>query len=390
MIDSSCPDVEKAIDDYLLWMMTVRYKKTTICQYERILNHFAGFIRTRKIKPDAVFTFDTLKAFEKDLGLCLASNAVRGLARYLYRENRLAAPIVRLAKTLPDIYEQYLLDYLKTRQVGYSMLHLTRRILSALNGYLQKEKIDLSDLKIGHVDDFLKTYNAPYATKSKAHNRSCLRTFLRYLYYEKNILRKDLASLLTAAPIFAYANPPRFLRPEEIKRLFSSLSFSTSKNLRANAMLYLSYSLGLRPKEISLISLEHIFFSKGEITLPDRKNTSPIKLPLPEDTLKAICAYIIGARAQSESRALFLTLRPPFRRVSPASISQEITASLHKANIAQTAYSLRHSYAQGLLEAGSTIFDIKEMLGHDKIQTSRRYIKIHIQLMRKVLWDETF
>jgi integrase/recombinase XerD len=390
MIDSSFPDVEKTIDDYLLWMMTTTYKKTTISQYERILNHFAGFIRTRKIKPDAVFTFDTLKAFEKDLGLCLASTAVRGLARYLYRENRLAAPILRLPKRLPDIYEQYLMDYRKTRQVGYSMLHLTRRILSALNGYLQKEKIALSDLKIGHVDDFLKMYNSHYAAKSKAHNRSCLRTFLRYLYYEKSIIRKDLASLLRAAPIFAYANPPRFLRPGELKRLFSSLNFSTPKNLRANAMLYLAYSLGLRPKEISLISLDDILFSKGEIALPDRKNTSPIKLPLPEDTLKAICAYIIGARAQTESRALFLTLRPPFRRVSPASVSQEITASLHKANIPQTAYSLRHSYAQGLLEAGRTIFEIKEMLGHDKIQTSRRYIKIHIQLMRKVLWDETF
>jgi len=189
--------------------------------------------------------------------------------------------------------------------------------------------------------------------------------------------------------LFAHSNPPRFLRPGEIKRLFSSLSFSTPKDLRANAMLYLSYSLGVRPKEISLVTLDDISFRQGEISLPDRKNTSPITLPLPEDTLKAICAYIIGARAQGKNRALFLTLRAPYKRVSPASVSQEITACLHKANIAQTAYSLRHSYAQGLLEAGRSIFEIKEMLGHDKVQTSRRYIKIHIQLMRKVLWHES-
>jgi integrase/recombinase XerD len=388
MKDSYCPDVEKAIDDYLVWMISAGYKKTTIYCYERILKHFSGFIRTRKVKPDAVFTLDTLKAFEKDPGLCLASNAVRGLARYLYRENRLASPIIRHPQRLPDIYEQYLLYSQKTRQVSHGMLQSTRRVLSALNGYLQKENIGLSSMKIEHLDDFLKTYNTPYAVKSKAHNRSCLRTFLRYLY-QRNIVRKDLASLLRAAPIFAYSNPPRFLRPDEVKRLFSSLTFSTPKDLRANAMLYLSYSLGLRPKEISLIRLDDILFSKGEICLPDRKNTCPIKLPLPEDALKAICAYIIGARPHADSRALFLTLHPPYRRALPASVGQEVTACLHKANIPQTAYSLRHSYAQALLEAGTSIFEIKEMLGHDKIQTSRRYIKIHIQLMRKVLWNET-
>lgn len=382
-------DLIQAIEDYLLWMICAGYKKATIYQYERILKHFVEFIRTRNVKQDAVLTFDTLKAFEKDLGLCLCSSAVKGLARYLHRENRLAAPITGLVQRLPDIYEQYLLDYHKNRQVGHGMLESTRRVLSALNGYLQKENVGLSGLKIEHLDDFLKTYNAPYAAKSKAHNRSYLRGFLRYLYHERNILGKDLASFLTAAPIFAYANPPRFLRPDEVKRLFSSLSFSTPKDLRATAMLYLSYSLGLRPKEISLIRLDDILFSKGEIAVPDRKNTNPIKLPLPEDTLKAICAYILGARPQTESRALFLTHRAPYKTISPASVSQQITACLHKANIPQTAYSLRHSYAQALLEAGRSIFEIKEMLGHDKIQTSRRYIKIHIQLMRKVLWDET-
>jgi site-specific recombinase XerD len=51
---------------------------------------------------------------------------------------------------------------------------------------------------------------------------------------------------------------------------------------------------------------------------------------------------------------------------------------------------LRHTYAQNLLEAGASIFEIKEMLGHDKIESTKNYLRIHIQLMRKVLFDETF
>jgi len=195
--------------------------------------------------------------------------------------------------------------------------------------------------------------------------------------------------MLTAPPNFAHANPPRFLRPDEIKRLFSSLAFSTARDLRANAMIYLAYSLGLRPKEISRISLDDLFFGESKIAVPDRKNTRPIRLPLPEDTLKAICAYVIGARPKSDSRALFMSLHAPYKAMLPCSVGRDITACLRRANIAHSAYSLRHSYAQTLLEAGRSVCEIKEMLGHDRIQTTSRYLKIHVSLMRKVLWDET-
>jgi len=54
-----------------------------------------------------------------------------------------------------------------------------------------------------------------------------------------------------------------------------------------------------------------------------------------------------------------------------------------------SAYWLRHTYAQNLLEAGVSIYEIKEMLGHDSIESTKKYLHIHIKLMRKVLFDET-
>ena len=53
-----------------------------------------------------------------------------------------------------------------------------------------------------------------------------------------------------------------------------------------------------------------------------------------------------------------------------------------------TAYWLRHTYAQNLLEAGAKLFEIKEMLGHDSIESTGKYLSIHTALMRKVLFDE--
>jgi site-specific recombinase XerD len=66
-----------------------------------------------------------------------------------------------------------------------------------------------------------------------------------------------------------------------------------------------------------------------------------------------------------------------------------LSRCLKKAGLSATAYWLRHTYAQNLLEAGASIYEIKEMLGHDRIDSTRKYLSIHIELMRKVLFDET-
>jgi len=154
-------------------------------------------------------------------------------------------------------------------------------------------------------------------------------------------------------------------------------------------MIHLGYTLGLRPKEISLITLDDITFGRCEIHLPDRKSNNPIKLPLPEVTIKAIAAYIVGARAKSNRRRLFLSLRAPYEPITPAAVSKDIGLCMRKAGLSSSAYWLRHTYAQNLLETGASVFEIKQMLGHDRIQTTQRYIHIHTRLMCEVLFDDS-
>ena len=164
---------------------------------------------------------------------------------------------------------------------------------------------------------------------------------------------------------------------------------STAKELRIYAMVHLAYTMGLRPREISLVSLDDICFVRQQISLPDRKNTTPLILPVPEETLKAISAYLVGGRPKSTSRRLFLTLWPPIRPVSANSVTYYIGLCIRELGLPASAYWLRHSYAQNLLEAGRSIYEIKEMLGHDHIESTRKYLTIHIKLMREVLFDET-
>lgn len=379
--------LEQAVEDYLLWMISKGYAQGTWKKHEITLRRFLDYVDRKAIPDEAVLTYDTLRVFQKEKRLPCRSSAITGLSRYLFEQGRIPQPIKKPCEKLPEIFEEYIAYYTRSRQPAD--LRYIKRVLSALNKYLHRSGMDIAALKIEHLDNFLAGFGSHSDRSTQHQNRSGLRGFLRYLYQERGILKKDLAPLIIGAPLFARAQPPRFLRPQEIKQLFSSFDLSSSRELRAYAMCHMAFTLGLRPKEITLVTLDDISFSSHEITLPQRKGNNPIRLPLPEDTTKAIAAYIVGTRPKVEERRLFLNLAAPYRPVITATVRYDILCAMRKAKLPSSPYWLRNTYAQSLLEAGKSIFEIKEMLGHGHIQTTQRYLHIHTKLMREVLFNET-
>ena len=376
----------QAVDDYLLWMISGGYADATIKNYEQILNHFVDFIACHQIGWDQIFSSADLHGFAQGTKTQLA--AVRGLCRYLVKQKRIVAPIEKEKYLLPNVYDQYLDYYATTRQTGSRRIKSIRRVLAAFDGYLENTKIKLAALTIEHIDAFFADFNANFSQSTCKVYRSIVRGFLSYLFHQRQILKRDLAPLVVGAPIFARAKPPTFLRADELKRLFDNIDLSSQSGLRTYAMLQLAYTLGLRPIEICQITLDNISFNKAELSINWRKCHNPLKLPVPEITIKAIAAYIIGARPQSDLRTLFLSLMPPYGPVTPTTVTHHFKVHMQKVNPAATVYWLRHTYAQNLLQTGVSLFEIKELLGHDSIESTRKYLLIHIKLMRKVLFDE--
>jgi len=378
--------LKQAVDDYLLWMISSGYADATIKNYEQILNHFVDFIACHKIGWDQIFSSANLHCFDQSTKAQLA--AIRGLCRYLVKQKRIVAPIEKEKYRLPNVYEQYLNYYATTRQAGNSRIKSIRRVLAAFDGYLENTKIKLAALTIEHIDAFFAEFNCGFSPATCRVYRSIIRGFLSYLYHQRKILKRDLAPLVVGAPMFAKAKPPTFLRAVEIKKLFDSIDCYSQTGLRTYAMLQLAYTLGLRPVEICQITLDDISFRKAEININMRKCHNPLILPLPEVTVKAIAAYIIGARPQSDLRTLFLSLMPPYGPITPTTVNHHFKVHMQKVNPAATAYWLRHTYAQNLLQAGVSLYEIKELMGHDSIESTRKYLLIHIKLMREVLFDE--
>ena len=392
MIDKNNQRLEQAIHDYLEWLKSIEYRNSKArMRYEQVLADFLVSVKSRNMAWKDIFTLDTLKDFRTATTLPHPSHALRGLSGYLFREGRISQPL-RMPNyqiDLPDSYEAYLRYHEQSKQLPYRQIKQIRRVLASFHDYLERAKIPLSSLKIEQVDSFLAAFHERFAPDTCRTYRSYLRGFLTYLYQERRIINRDLAPLMVGNRLYAQAKPPKFLRPQEVQKLFASLTLSSPTDIRTYAMVHLAYSLGVRPIEISKITLDDIAFGKGELTLRDTKSTNPLTLPLPEHTIKAITAYIVGARPDSKSRRLFVSFQSPYRSISAATVGRYISQSMKQAGLCSSAYWLRHTYAQNLLESGGSIFEIKEMLGHDKIESTKNYLHIHISLMRKVLFNET-
>jgi site-specific recombinase XerD len=380
--------LEKWIDDYLMFMAENGWANRTVATHEWILRHFKTFAAERGLPGDKAVLPENRADFLDLCKLTKAHGVIVGFSRWLEETGIVEKPEDTNAAPLPDVFERYVERIRKTRSVKDSRIIQIRKELGGFHVWLKDCGIRLSDLKIGQVDDFLRFRARGLAPGTCSDIRSIVKGFLRYLWLEQKILRRDLASMIVSAPVFAYENPPKYLRKDEIRKLFAAADLGTNEGLRAHAMMRLAYTTGLRPGEIARILMSDVSFEKGELTVPERKGNNPVRFPLPEETVKSVAAYVIGARPENAGRNLFVSLSPPHNPVTGGLVSDAIAKVMRRAGVPGTPYWLRHTYAQNLLESGASIFEIKEMLGHDCIKATKRYLHIHIKLMREVLFDD--
>jgi integrase/recombinase XerD len=389
MADKDIRMLVEAITDYLEWEKTIKahHPHRPLMRDSLVLIDLLRFTARNEMAWEDMFTLPTLKRFSQFSGFKHASRSLIELSGFLYSHGKIPRPLTipRRLIDLPDPFNSYL--HQQSHKASLNYLRQVNRILASFHAYLEKHSILLAKLKIEDLDQFLAGLRVARSTRSLY--RSYLRGFLKYLHRERRIIKKDLAPLLVGPRLFCKQKPPQFLRPQEVQTLFASLPLATPSDIRTYAIVLLAYTLGLRPVEISTITLDDISFRKAELTLSNRKGLNPVTLPLPGQTIKALAAYLAKARPKSPSRSLFVNFPFPYAPMQSASVIQCISKAMKRAGLAFSAYSLRHTYAQNLLHMGHSVYEIKEMLGHDNIHSTQKYLHIHTDLMRKVLFHET-
>ncbi|MBK6821667.1 MAG: tyrosine-type recombinase/integrase [Saprospiraceae bacterium] len=148
-------------------------------------------------------------------------------------------------------------------------------------------------------------------------------------------------------------------------------------------MLSLIYSCGLRREELIQLKPEHADGKRNILIIKQAKGKKDRIAPLSNKTLQLIRAYYEAFRPQK-----FLFERQRVGEVYDSrSLQMVLKQSLIKARISipVTLHWLRHSYATHLLENGTDLRYIQEILGHSSIKTTEIYTHVSTKSIQKIV-----
>ena len=162
---------------------------------------------------------------------------------------------------------------------------------------------------------------------------------------------------------------PNVLSKEEVKQLLKC-----TKNLKHKAMLSLIYSCGLRRSELLALKPAHIDSKRGVLLIRNAKGRKDRITPLPQMMIEMLRTYYLQYRP-----TLYLFEgQVKGENYSERSLNLVFNNALLRGNIKRpaTLHSLRHSYATHLLEAGTDLRYIQELLGHKSSKTTEIYTHV--------------
>lgn len=204
---------------------------------------------------------------------------------------------------------------------------------------------------------------------SISRHRASIKRFFQYLR-RKKLVEHDPAK--DCEKIRKPKTLPVFLTEMEMTTLYGRI-----RNQRQRAMVTLLYECGLRNAELRYLLVDDV--SGGFVHVRHGKRDKERYIPISTQAVAIVDEWLRGRG--TDSRYLIsseLGNRLPERTVQKTILSLARDIPKHV-----TPHTLRHSIATHLHNRGVDLRDIQEFLGHDSIETTRRYVHVAKEGLRE-------
>lgn len=218
-----------------------------------------------------------------------------------------------------------------------------------------------------------------------------------YLYYCKNNKNYSFSAMKQAIASIRYLYlkvllkpPPQSLsielrKPNRLPIVLSKKNIvkmiKVTSNLKHKTILLLIYSAGLRLGELLNLKLGDIDSETMKIHIRQSKGKKDRYIMLSENVLKLLREYYKLYKPKD-----YIIEGQKGGKYSPKSVQNIFKAALKKAGIKKkaTVHTLRHSFATHLLDEGTDIRYIQELLGHRKLETTQIYTHVSSYSINKI------
>ena len=210
-----------------------------------------------------------------------------------------------------------------------------------------------------------------------------LRSLLRFLFLQE-MITTPLGEGVPPVPGWTDTAVPRRLAATEVQALLDSCDRATASGKRDLAILLLLARMGLRAAEVAGLELDDFDWRAGELAVRGKAGHRD-RMPLPAEVGEAVAAYLLKARPGAESRAAFLTLRPPPRPMGHTAVGQIVWRQCRIAGVEPVrAHRLRHALATELLSRGVRLPEIAQVLRQRDLGTTAIYAKVDYPALREL------
>lgn len=242
------------------------------------------------------------------------------------------------------------------------------------------------------VKSFLNYFNGKFTEPSKI-NETAIKEWI--MFGNSINSRKHRISAIKLFYIHTIRQPLKFKNieyPKADKKLPIVLSvdeiqkmFNVCENLKHKVILSLLYSCGLRVSELINLEWTHIDRSRMIINVIQGKGKKDRQVMLPEDIIPLLEKYYY----QYKPKKYVLNGQFPEKQLqyTDRSVGEVIKQLATKAGICNKrvyTHLIRHCFATHLVEQGTDINLIKELLGHSNVKTTMIYTHISHNHIRKI------
>lgn len=240
------------------------------------------------------------------------------------------------------------------------------------------EFLDIADLRLWLAD---KQRNGD-ARASMARHSVAIRNFTAWLH-SRGYLASDPGKKLKAPR--ASGELPNTLSQEQASRLLD-LAHEKAENggpieVRNWAMLELLYASGIRVSELAGLNINQLR-PDSTLRVLGKGNKERI-VPYGRPARRAIMAWLENrSKVLAEpTQAVFLGSKG--KRIDPRTVRKVLTRLSSEAGVPDVGpHGLRHSAATHLLEGGSDLRSVQELLGHASLATTQRYTHVSADRLR--------
>lgn len=226
-------------------------------------------------------------------------------------------------------------------------------------------------------------YDKKLSRSSISRRLSSLRSFYNYLY-NNGIVSKNYFSLVKNPK--KENNLPKYVKEIDIDKMFSIPDTRSPLGQRNLLIIRMLYATGVRVSELINIKLSDIDIKERTIKILGKGSKERIVV-FGNNTKEILSLYLNNGKYKlSKGNNDYLFLNKDGNRLSDRYVREIIDDIIFKASIQMhvSPHMLRHTFATDMLNNGADLVSVKELLGHESLNTTSIYTHVSDDKIKEI------